>query len=67
MEVLIVVALAFILGVAAEKARVEARKELKKMRAVADKPVAPAPVVKKAVKKAPAKKAVAKKAAPKKK
>ena len=72
MEIVIVAVLAFILGVAAEKARVEARKELKKMRAEANKPVAPAPVAKKApakkavAKKAPAKKAV-KKAAPKKK
>jgi hypothetical protein len=81
MEVVIVVILSFILGIATEKARVEARKELKKMRAVADKPVAKVEVlksappvkkaqkapVKKTTKKAVAKKPVAKKTTPSKK
>lgn len=82
MEVLIVVALAFILGIATEKARVEARKELKKMKAAADKPVAKpvdvksappvkkaqkAPVKKETTKKPVAKKPVAKKTTPSKK
>ena len=72
MEVLIVVALAFILGIATEKARVEARKELKKMKAAADKPVAKAEVLKSAppvkkAQKAPVKKTTKKAVAPKKK
>lgn len=66
MEIVIVAVLAFILGAAAEKARLSVKEEKAKAAAVV-KPVAPAPVAKKAVKKAPAKKAVAKKAAPKKK
>ena len=53
MEVVIVVVLAFILGVVTEKARVEARKELKAMKAAKTKEViakatAPVPVVKSA-------------------
>jgi hypothetical protein len=61
MEIVIVAVLAFILGAAAEKARVSVKEE--KAKTVVAKPVAPiAPVVKKA----PAKKAVAKKAPAKK-
>ena len=81
MEVVIVIVLAFILGVIIEKGRVEARKELKRMRAdktkaVIAKAVAPvqevksAPPVKKTQKapvKKETKKAVAKKPVAKKK
>lgn len=82
MEVVVVIVFAFILGVVTEKARVEARKELKKMKAAADKPVvkpvdvksAPpvkktqkAPVKKETTKKPVAKKPVAKKTTPSKK
>jgi hypothetical protein len=72
MEIVIVAVLAFILGAAAEKARVSVKEE--KAKTVVAKPVAPvAPVAKKApakkvvAKKAPAKKKAAKKTAPKKK
>lgn len=75
MEILIVIILSFIFGVVTEKARVEARKELKAMKTAQVKPAAKAedtksapPVkktqkapVKKVTKKAVAKKPVAKK------
>lgn len=76
MEQVIVIILAFILGVFTEKARVEARKELKALKAAQAKPVAKVEVVKSAppvkkTQKAPVKKvtkkAVAKKPVAKKK